>query len=234
VDYASISTEQLILACVQTNAVHAWDEFIRRFNPLIARVAVRTAHRWGERSPAVLDDLVQQTYLKLCAENCRLLRTFESCKPEAIYGYLKVVTANVVHDHFKSARAAKRGAGEAAEDIEIERISASASQPSLSDQASIERTILLQEIDQLLSKSIPAEDLSRSRLIFWLYYRSGLSASAIASLPNIALTTKGVESALLRLTRLVKAALTEPTNVRGKKQQDMSQDQEGYRPAESF
>jgi RNA polymerase sigma-70 factor (ECF subfamily) len=234
VNYASVPTEQLILACVQTNAAHAWEEFVRRFNPLIARVAVRTAHRWGERSPSVFDDLVQETYLKLCAENCRLLRTFEASKPGALYGYLKVVTANVVHDHFKSARAAKRGAGEATEDIDVEEICASSAfQPSSSDQASIERTILFQEIDQLLSKSIPAEELSRSRLIFWLYYRSGLSASAIALLPNIHLTTKGVESVLLRLTRLVRAILTEQTNVRGKKQ-DMSQDQEGYRPAESF
>lgn len=197
---------------------------------------MRTARRWGERSPVVLDDLVQETYLKLCADNFRVLRKFESCKPGAIYGYIKVVTANVVHDHFKGARAAKRGAGEDADDIGIEGLCAGSvsSQAPLSEQASIERTILLQQIDQLLYKSIPPEDLSRSRLIFWLYYRSGLSASAIASLPDMHLTTKGVESALLRLTRLVKAALMESTNEGGKKRQNISGDRKGYRPAESF
>ena len=233
--YPSLQPEELIRICAQTGETPAWEEFIRRFNPLIARVVVRTAHRWGEFSPSVLDDLVQETYLKLCAENCRLLRTFESRQPDAIYGYLKVVTANVVHDYFKGARAAKRGSGEVAEDIEIAEINAAgASQPSLSNQSSIERTILLQEIDQHLAKSIPAEDLPRSRLIFWLYYRSGLSASAIAALPDIGLTTKGVESALLRLTRLIRTALTEPANAPKEKRQDSSQDEKGYRQAESF
>jgi RNA polymerase sigma-70 factor (ECF subfamily) len=98
----------------------------------------------------------------------------------------------------------------------------------------MERTILLQEIDLHLARSISAEELPRSRLIFWLYYRSGLSASAIASLPSIGLTTKGVESALLRLTRLVRTALTDPKRTVNDKKQDSSQDQKGFRQAESF
>jgi RNA polymerase sigma-70 factor, ECF subfamily len=207
-DYPSLEPEELIRVCAQTGQTPAWEEFIRRFNPLIARVVVRTAHRWGKFSPSALDDLVQETYLKLCAENCRLLRTFESRQPESIYGYLKVVTANVVHDHFKASHAAKRGSGEIDEDVEvIEAKMTGVSQTSVSHQASMERSILLHEIDQHLAKSIPVEDSPRYRLIFWLYYRSGLSASAIASLPNIGLTTKGVESAILRLTRLVRTAL---------------------------
>ena len=234
-DYSSIPPQELILACLHDGEESAWAEFIRRFNPLIARVVVRTAHRWGEFSRSVLDDLVQETYLKLCAEDCRLLRTFNSRQPEAIYGYLKVVTANVVHDHFKGAHAAKRGSGETAEDIESDGIQAlSSSKLTHSNQASMERTILLQEIDLHLARSISAEELPRSRLIFWLYYRSGLSANAIASLPSIGLTTKGVESALLRLTRLVRAALTDPKKTVKDEKQDSSQDQKGFRQAESF
>jgi RNA polymerase sigma-70 factor, ECF subfamily len=231
-DYPSLQPEELIQLCAQTGQAPAWEEFIRRFNPLIARVVLKTANRWGEFSPSVLDDLVQETYLKLCAENCRLLRTFEFRKPEAIYGYLKVVTANIVHDHFKSARAAKRGSGEVAEDIEVVGSKAtSASQPSLLNQASIERTILLQEIDHYLARLVPVQDLPRSRLIFWLYFRSGLSAGAIASLPNIGLSTKGVESILFRLTRLLRAALAEPA---GEPKKDTSGHQKGLRQAESF
>jgi RNA polymerase sigma-70 factor (ECF subfamily) len=234
-DYASLQPEELIRICAQTGQTSAWEEFIRRFNPLIARVVVRTARRWGELSPSVLDDLVQETYLKLCAQSCRLLRTFESRQPEAIYGYLKVITANVVHDHFKGARAAKRGSGGPTEDIDDVGINlASTLQPLVSNQASIERAILFQEIDEHLAKLVPIADLPRSRLIFWLYYRSGLSASAIASLPNIGLTTKGVESSLLRLTRLIRTAFTGPSGMRKEKQQDSLQDQKGFPQAESF
>jgi RNA polymerase sigma-70 factor (ECF subfamily) len=233
-DYASLQPAELIRVCAQTGQTPAWEEFIRRFNPLIARVVVRTARRWGQLSPSVLDDLVQETYLKLCAEDCRLLRTFESRQPEAIYGYLKVVTANVVHDHFKSAYAAKRGSGEVTEEIDDVRLNAaSAVRPPAANQVSMERTILFQEIDRHLARLLPVADLPRSRLIFWLYYRSGLTASAIASLPNVGLSTKGVESALLRLTRLIRTAF-EPIGVRKEKQQDSLEDQKGFPQAESF
>jgi RNA polymerase sigma-70 factor (ECF subfamily) len=234
-DYPSIEPTELVRICVRTGQAKAWEEFIRRFNPLIARVVVRTARRWGEFSRPALDDLVQETYLKLCSENYRLLRTFESHQPEAIYGYLKVVTANVVHDHFRATHAVKRGGGEANEDIEVAGLSATCSvQPSQSTQTSVERQILMQEIDRQLVRLVAEDDLQRNRLIFWLYYRSGLSASSIAAIPNIGLTTKGVESALLRLTRLVKAALTEPLgDIEGKKQSS-SQEQEGFRQRESF
>jgi hypothetical protein len=44
----------------------------------------------------------------------------------------------------------------------------------------------------------------RDQTLFWLYYRHGMSASAIASLSTIGLSVKGVESAILRLTRQVR------------------------------
>lgn len=72
----------------------------------------------------------------------------------------------------------------------------------------IEHAILLGEIDRCLVLGIDPTELTRSRSIFWLYYRCGLSARAIAALPNIGLTTKGVESTILRLNRLVRTALS--------------------------
>jgi RNA polymerase sigma-70 factor (ECF subfamily) len=234
-DYASLQPEELVQACAQAGQSPAWQEFIRRFNPLITRVALRTARQWGEISPPLIDDLVQETYLKLCAENCKLLRTFQSRQSQAFYGYLKVVTANIVHDHFKGARAAKRASPQANEDIDRADLHETCtSQRSPSSQASIERTILIQEIDQHLARLLPIADLSRSRLIFWLYYRSGLSASAIASLPGVGLTTKGVESALLRLTRLIRAAFTERKDLRKDNDQDSLQDQKGFPHTDSF
>jgi RNA polymerase sigma-70 factor (ECF subfamily) len=236
-DYASLQPEELIRICIHTGHASAWEEFIRRFNPLIARVVVRTARRWGGSSRSVLDDLVQETYLKLCAENCRLLRTFESRQADAIYGYLKVVTTNVVHDHFKAAHAAKRGAGEPTKDLEIQEIdSVNVQQTTLSSQASLERDILLKEIDHQLIRSVPPDDLQRSRLIFWLYYRSGMTASAIASLPHVGLSTKGVESVLLRLTRSVRRALAGSASDRTETEQNPFGEQKGkgIRQAESF
>ena len=92
-NYAVISPAELVVACLQEGNESAWVEFVRRFQPLIARVALRVARQWGEPSPQVIDDLIQETYLKLCAERLRVLRNFKSAHEDAIYGYIKVFTA---------------------------------------------------------------------------------------------------------------------------------------------
>jgi len=40
-------------------------EFVRRFHPLISTVVLRTTRNCGQLTPTLLDDLVQETYLKL-------------------------------------------------------------------------------------------------------------------------------------------------------------------------
>jgi RNA polymerase sigma-70 factor (ECF subfamily) len=84
--------------------------------------------------------------------------------------------------------------------------------PAASSSTSMDRRILLRQIDDALTVVAAGPDLERNRLIFWLYYRDGLSASAIASLPYIKLTTKGVESILLRLTRMIRSHMTKGTD----------------------
>ena len=44
--------------------------------------------------------------------------------------------------------------------------------------------------------------------MFWLYYRVGLTANAIAALPSIGLSMKGVESTILRLIRLLRQEIS--------------------------
>jgi RNA polymerase sigma-70 factor (ECF subfamily) len=61
----------------------------------------------------------------------------------------------------------------------------------------IERNVLLLEVRAILAATAP---VARDRHIFWLYYRHGLSTKAIASIQAIALTQKGVESVIQRLT----------------------------------
>jgi len=206
-NYASQSPEELILTCMQTEDVAAWEEFVRRFQRLIASVALRIARRWGEPSPQVIDDLVQDTYLKLCADNFRLLRRFKSNHQDAFYGYLKVVTANLVHDHFKAAHSSKRGSGKSEFTTDEPVAPATGVTGPAAAVKSSERGVLLREIDAMISRLAAGPQLQRSRRIFWLYYRFGYTASAIAALPYIGLNTKGVESTILRLTRLLRQEL---------------------------
>jgi RNA polymerase sigma factor (sigma-70 family) len=205
-DYATLSADELVIACGQSDDPAAWQEFVQRFHRLIATVALRVARRWGEPSPQVIDDLVQETYLKLCADNFQALRAFKPHHPDAFYGYLKVVTANLVHDHFKAAHSSKRGSDTIQLAIDAQPTSSKAGLRAVSPRTG-DREILMREIDATLSQIAAGPQLQRSRRIFWLYYRVGLTANAIAALPYIGLSTKGVESTILRLTRLLREEL---------------------------
>ncbi len=202
VSYSAFSSEDLVKACVGTKNAAAWTEFIRRFQPVIAKVAMRTARHWGIPPRHLLDDLIQDTYLKVCADDCRLLRQFQARHRDSIFGFLKVVAASVVRDHFKSEMAQKR------DKSHTETLSAySGIEPPGARRgaslAAIEDQVRLREIDEAIDKLFKGPSLERNRAIFWLHHRDGMTANAIASIPGIDLNTKGVESILRRMTHLI-------------------------------
>jgi RNA polymerase sigma-70 factor (ECF subfamily) len=219
----------LVRVCAESNDEAAWEEFVLRFHRSISLSVIRTAHQWSDVRQQVIDDLVQETYLKLCADGCRLLHAFVVQHPEAISGYIKMVASNVVHDHFKSRHSQKRGAGRAQESLSD--IDPGAGSGSLGSPEAMEREILLKQIDQCLGSCAVGPDQERDRFIFWLYYQQGMSAKAISALPAVGLTTKGVESAILRLTRLVRQQLVQ---FRSESPGGREPDEKGFRPAESY
>ena len=95
----------------------------------------------------------------------------------------------------------------------------------------MERQVLLKEIDRCLETCSEGPDKERDRLIFWLYYQQGMSAKAIAALPTVGLGAKGVESAILRLTRLVREQLA---GLRSQTSESPLPGEKGFRPAESY
>jgi len=210
-DYTAITLEALIRACAEGKAA-AWQEFIRRFHRIITVTAFRAARRWGDSSPAVVDDVTQETYLKLCADRAHALCEFDSPEPDAMFAFLKVVTTNVANDYFKRLRARKRGGSQACESLEeIERQGRAAGSAVY---ASVERTLLINEVEECLSQVAPAATRERDCMIFWLYFRQGLTAKEIAGLPSVGLSLKGVESTLHRLIQLVRNHLVERGSVK--------------------
>jgi hypothetical protein len=98
-------------------------------------------------------------------------------------------------------------------------------------QGRIEREILLKQIDRCLEVCSQGPEQERDRLIFWLHYQHGMSAKAIAGLPAVGLTAKGVESALLRLTRIVREHVVD---LRSEGPGSTQQEEKGFRSAESY
>lgn len=220
---------ELIQICAQTNESAAWEEFVARFLRPISLSIIRTAYNWGGFPQQVVDDLVQDTFLKLCTDRCRLLKDFASQHPAAITGYIKTIAINVAHDHFKSRSTLKRGSGEV---VQLqEGFDPRAQNESHGGQATIEREILLKQIDHCLEMCSRGPEQERDRLIFWLHYQHGMSAKAIAGLPAVGLTAKGVESAILRLTRAVREHIVD---LRSQGSDSTRREEKGLRPAESY
>ena len=183
-----MAAAEILIACLETGSEEAWTAFVRRFQPLIASSVIRVARSYGSPDAALIDDLIQETYLRLCKDNCRSLRGFKAQHDEAIFGFLKVMATNVARDHFRSRGTQKRR-GEVEDD-------GTYYEPSTTS-AGMERAVLLEEFDQRLA----ASESDRDRTIFWLYYRQGFTAKDIAKMHSGDLTESGVESCIYRLTR---------------------------------
>lgn len=203
-DPLKLSAKELVQLCLDSQDEAVWTEFVRRFQPLIAGVVNKCVFRRVGPNPALVDDLVQDTYLKLCANNFKALRDFEFHHENALFGFLKVIAANVVEDYYRGSHSQKRGRGQQEEDIEEVRNTVPAN-PRLYLPG--EREILVSQIKRCLAEHAAEPNFVRDYTIFWLYYQHGLTAKAISQLPGIGLSVKGVESTLLRLTRQVRAKL---------------------------
>lgn len=142
----------------------------------------------------MVDDLVQETFLKLFANDRKALRSIRNAYENTIFGYLKVVASNVARDHFRHPE-------NKVEEIEL---ADPVVPPSPDGFDRIEFNRLKEKIQAHLVSLSSSETYTRDEAIFWLYYEQGYSAKEISLLPNVGLTVKGVESTLLRLTRFLR------------------------------
>ncbi|HEY4678168.1 MAG TPA: sigma-70 family RNA polymerase sigma factor [Candidatus Angelobacter sp.] len=212
--YSSLSCDELVRACAESKDPEAWEEFVCRFERPIRIAVWKVAQRYKKNNSALIQDLVQDTFTKVCDDNCRLLRQFKPTHQNAFFGMLSIAAANVARDYFRASHSSKRGSGQ--ENIGLDEASVFIVATS-SGSDHMERQVLLQELDKIL-RSICSEE--RDREIFWLHYRRGLTAGDIAKINHYGLTAKGVESILHRLrtqlrTKLAERPLNNPSNRSG-------------------
>lgn len=203
--YSQMEVPQLIAVGISESSEEAWSEFVHRSQPLIRTVITRAVRRFRNASHQLVDDLTQDVYLKLCANNFRVLRNIEILQENAFFGFLQAMASNTVQDYLRHTAASKTGGA-----YELEAVEAVIPEDQgLRRDASpeLEREILLEKIDTILKTLSHEPNFERDRAIFWLYYRKGLPATEIAALPDIKLNVKDVENVLLRLTRQLKVAL---------------------------
>ena len=200
--YSSLSLKDVVCLCAGPGGDEAWEEFVSRVGRPISLTIMRTASLWGEPSRSLVEDLIQVTYLKLWEGGCRLLRDFAIQHPEAILGYLKKTAANATHDYFKHGRSQSSGGDNP--HISTSDVDPEAGNEVHGSQEKIAFGVFLNEIDEHLKRGLTGPDQKRDRMIFWLYFRQGMSSKEIASLPTIGLSAKGVGSVIERLKHCVR------------------------------
>ena len=199
---------ELASACARSADTAVWGEFLGRCAPVAALVAVRVARVWqGNTTASVVDDIVQEVFLKLCEHERRILREFKPRGEDSFLALLRVIAASVANDYFRRQRSEKRG-GKVVTMVLDEESSSVVFVASEKDSA-VQRAVLFSELDHKL-RLAPGSTAGRDRTIFWLYYLQGLTADEIAGLPASGLSAKGVESALRRITIWLRKEL-EPT-----------------------
>jgi RNA polymerase sigma-70 factor (ECF subfamily) len=183
----------------ETLRAELWEEFWCRFQPVIALTVKRRLACRRRFDNASVDDLVQNTFLKICKDNFRGLRNFEFRHANALRGWLKVMAANVVEDYFRQQPIMPDEDLEPIKDI----IPTSVNVSEL-----IHRREQIQKIEDCLQKMAGEPDFARNYKTFWLYFRDGFTAKQISRLPDLGFNTvKAVESALLRMTKWVRQCL---------------------------
>jgi RNA polymerase sigma-70 factor (ECF subfamily) len=200
-DYQDLAPVQLARLCAQRDS-EAWREFIRRYQRPITLVILRTLREAGSTSTLLIDDLVQETYAALCADGLPLLRDFVEEYPSSLDAMVRAIAANLTHDYLRAQNAKKRG-GDFHQVAYNSR--ALAQLPSPYGHETIELHQQLKEIDATLEgHQTPS---ARDRAIFWLHFRLGMTANAIARVSTFQLTSKGVESSLRRTLSMLRTAL---------------------------
>jgi RNA polymerase sigma-70 factor (ECF subfamily) len=154
---------------------------------------------WNETRQEIMDELIQDVYVKLWADDCAMLKHFKPLHENAFLGYLKVVTANLVYDYFRKIKHLE----DKTEPID----DAFAQRQNHKHSKSLENEIFFNKVDKILRQRGSGPQEEKERAIFWLYYRQGMTAKEIASIPGIKLGVKGVESCIFRLIVCIRKKL---------------------------
>jgi RNA polymerase sigma-70 factor (ECF subfamily) len=176
-----------------------WNLFIRLSQPVVASGILRSVSGAARADRGLVEDLIQDVFLKLCADDFRALRSFRGADANALRAYLKAIAGALAMDHFRSQSSRKKGSGKGPASLDDLPSPPGENDPQFD---LLERRLLLQHVDKCLDSQEP-----RNRTIFWLYHRDGFSPKAISALPGMNLGSGGVETAIYRLTQAVRDCL---------------------------
>jgi RNA polymerase sigma factor (sigma-70 family) len=204
---SEVSNSELITLCLTSpDKEPAWEEFVRRFHQVILSAVIRTYKSMAviaQDDPAkeVVEDLAQAVYIKLIEDDYRALRSFRGKHENSIYGFLIMVAANVVRDHFRQVRAHRRSAVK----VSLEELIGGSGSLEVSTKAPIDE-LNWEDIEEALEKVGGEDDSHQDKLIIKLHYLYGFTFEEIVTMLNLSVRPASLNS---RVSRKMKKVIEE-------------------------
>lgn len=96
------TNEQLAARCSRRPAEEAaWQEFARRFHPLIRASVSKTLSLNNAMNDDAVEELVQRVYRRLIEDGGIALKEVECTRADSMSKYLMLIAVRVVRDHLR-------------------------------------------------------------------------------------------------------------------------------------
>jgi RNA polymerase sigma factor (sigma-70 family) len=172
-----------------------WEQFQVRFHKTILRSITRVM--WNRSRTDCLEeacDVAQDVYIRLLADDARLLRSFRGDTDLAVKSFLARVTVSIVSDHYRYQQASKR---RPAEIVSIEHARQQGVDFADEDaELDIPSVLSWIDVDRLMEIGSDRRNAARNVLIFKLHYVDGFSVSEIAEFPAFRLKESAIHLVL--------------------------------------
>jgi RNA polymerase sigma-70 factor (ECF subfamily) len=188
-----LSERSIASHCADRDA-EAWAELVRRYQRPILLILSRVL---GTASQADLQDLLQETYVRLLERDGEALRNLRGEREGALRSFVLQVALRIALDHLRSRRRRSSLGASAAE-----QAPQTGPTPEELVRAEERRMRLAHAILQVASGGNTARDL----LVLRAHLLSGLSSGEISRL-DVGLSRKGIETLLRRLLERVRERL---------------------------
>jgi RNA polymerase sigma factor (sigma-70 family) len=209
-DYNVMSHVDLVRSCTASRDEVAWEEFVTRYNRFICLAVLRAyCQRGGWRAYSVdvdlINDLVQEVYLKLLECTRGALQGFRGANDAAVFVYIGRVAISVVVDHLRRSGARKRGSDVCSLDATVtdeegremtlaDRLMSSGPSPEQEATAAL----LRDEVSEILGRSLRGRNAGRDLAIAEAFIFDECSLAEIAERFGGRIRESGIKSSIRR------------------------------------
>ena len=180
-----------------------WQQFYSRYRRKILLFLLRAFRMMGGHSDEFLrfaDDWLQEVFTKLVQNEGHVIRSFRGTTEVSVNAFLASIALSIVVDQLRSQSALRRRA----QVVPLDQVQ-EVSSPRVDPIARFSALLELIDVEKALRTDEESKNPERDLLIFKLHFVEGFSASEIASIPGLKLTTSGSEKVLSRVrNRLVR------------------------------